>query len=92
MIKLVAVFAVAVPLIAISGPSFATKGIDAARACDKNPKCTLLLDEKGGATILVGDTVINCPSPQQECSVVRRSPVTKGTTGMGAAGTLSAHR
>lgn len=92
MIKLVAVLAVAVPLIAISGPSFATKGIDAARACDKNPKCTLLLDDKGGAVIIIGDTTIDCPGPQQECSVVRRSPVTRGTTGMGSAGSMSAHR
>lgn len=91
MIKLVAVLAVAVPLIAISGPSFATKGIDAARACDKNPNCILMLDDKGGAVIMVGDKTINCPGPQQECSVVRRAPG-HGNTGLGTVAPHSANR
>lgn len=81
MIRLLSIAAIALPLVAVSaGPSFATKGIDAARACDKNPRCTLLLDDAGGATILIGDTIIDCPGPQQECTVVSRTTIKGGLT------------
>lgn len=62
---------IALPLLS-TAPAFAMKGIDAARACDANPKCTLLLDDAGGATILIGDRMIDCNSPQEECVVVHR--------------------
>lgn len=69
----VSLLALAVPMLLAAGPAYATKGIDAARACEANPKCTALYDEAGGVTILVGDTIIDCPGPQKECSVVRKA-------------------
>jgi hypothetical protein len=65
-------------------PAFAMKGIDAARSCNANPKCTLLLDDAGGATILIGDHIIDCNSPQEECVVVQRTGKPITITGGGA--------
>lgn len=62
---------VVLPLFAVT-PAFAMKGIDAARACNANPKCKLLLDDAGGATIIIDGTVIDCNSPQEDCIVVAR--------------------
>jgi len=76
MTKLVTILAIVVPLLAVSTPSFATKGIDAARSCNANPKCTVIFDDGGGATIIIGDVIIDCPGPQEECVVVRRAPKT----------------
>lgn len=73
MNKVLLIAAVAVlPLLSVA-PAFAMKGIDAARACNANPKCKLLLDDAGGATIIMGDTMIDCNSPQEECVVVSRT-------------------
>ena len=65
--------AVAVLPLFTAAPAFAMKGIDAARSCNANPKCTLLLDNAGGATIIMGDVIIDCNSPQEECVVVSRT-------------------
>jgi hypothetical protein len=91
MLKLLSIAAIALPLIAVAGPSLATKGIDAARACDKNPKCTALYDDAGGVVIIVGETVIDCPGPQKDCSVVKRTKLPGGAAGnnLGSVATLS---
>lgn len=76
MNKVLLIAAVAVlPLLSVA-PAFAMKGIDAARVCNANPKCKLLLDDAGGATIIMGDTMIDCNSPQEECVVVSRTQQT----------------
>lgn len=62
---------VVLPLFAVT-PAFAMKGIDAARACNANPKCKLMLDDYGGATIIIDGTVIDCNSPQEDCIIVAR--------------------
>ncbi|MET3900850.1 hypothetical protein ABIB57_004818 [Devosia sp. UYZn731] len=76
----------AVPFFAVT-PSFAMKGIDAARSCEaQKPKCRVTFDDGGGATIFIGDTIIDCPTPQGECSVVR---VVHGRGDFGPADTSS---
>lgn len=67
---LVSALAVVLPVLAFATPSYATKGIDAARSCEANPKCTALYDDAGGVTILIGDKIIDCPGPQKECVIL----------------------
>ena len=61
------------PLFSAS-PAFAMKGIDAARACNARPNCTLILDNSGGDVIVIvvdGKTIV-CDTPQSECQVWTR--------------------
>lgn len=59
-----------------AAPVYAMKGIDAARSCNAQPKrCSVQMDEGGGATIYVDGYVIDCNSPQEECTVIIRPRV-----------------
>ncbi|MHB1101958.1 MAG: hypothetical protein ACYC0C_04080 [Devosia sp.] len=71
---LVSALAVVLPILAFATPSYATKGIDAARACEAKPKCIASYGEDGSVVIIVGDTMIDCPGPQKECTVIRVRP------------------
>lgn len=75
---------VAVPLFG-STPVLAMSGIDAARSCAAQPKrCSLQMDEGGGATIYVDGYVIDCNSPQEECTIIIRPRLLGG--GVSSAG------
>lgn len=67
---LTAAFLVALPLLQVV-PAYATKGVDAIRACDARPDCKVIYDNSGGRVIVivVDGTTIVCPSPQDDCSV-----------------------
>lgn len=55
-----------------AAPAFAMKGIDAARTCNADPSCILLLNDSGLVTIIKGDDIIICEGPQADCQVQPR--------------------
>jgi hypothetical protein len=71
---LVSAAVLAFPILLLATPSHATIGIDAARACEANPKCIATYDDSGGVTILIGDKIIDCPGPKKECTISRTRP------------------
>lgn len=64
------VLAVVSPILLVSTPAFATKGIDAARVCEATPGCRLLLHGDGTITIYVNGHTIYCTGPQDDCHVL----------------------
>lgn len=70
---LTAAVLLALPLLQVV-PAYATKGIDAARACEARPGCKVIYDNSGGdvIVIVVDGTTIVCPSPQEDCFVWTR--------------------
>ena len=70
---LTAAVLLALPLLQVV-PAYATKGIDAARACEARPGCKVIYDNSGGDVIVIvvdGQTIV-CPSPQEDCFVWTR--------------------
>lgn len=59
-------------LFAMAPSANATTGIDAARACESNPKCVSTFDKDGSVTIFVGTKVIQCAGPKAECTISRK--------------------
>ena len=76
--------AIASPLLLVSTPAFATKGIDAARACEAQPRCVVTYFDDGSIVIFKGDTFIECAGPQADCKVMIKpatdtsTPITDG--------------
>lgn len=67
-------------LFATSPNANATNGIDAARACENNPKCVSMFDKDGSVTIVVGGKVIICASPKAQCTTGRKHKPNNGQT------------
>ena len=82
---LVSALALALPVLFIATPSFATKGIDAARTCEAKPGCHVEYYDDGSIIIVVGGTFISCSGPQAECTVLIRRGL--GTINPAALGT-----
>lgn len=62
-----------------AAPALAMNGLDAARSCNAQPKrCSAQFDEGGGVTIYVDGYVIDCNSPQEECTITIRPRVLGG--------------
>ena len=67
-------------LFATSPNANATNGIDAARACEGNPKCVSMFDKDGSVTIIIDGKVIICASPKSECTIGRKHKAKNGQT------------
>lgn len=64
----VVVLALASTLLAT--PSFATKGIDAARICERTPRCHVEYYDDGSIIIINDSGTISCAGPQHDCEVI----------------------
>lgn len=65
--------------LALVPAAHAMTGIDAARACEPNPKCNATYGDDG-VIILIGDKIIVCPTPKGECTISRKKR-NSGVTG-----------
>jgi hypothetical protein len=74
MIKFFASVLVIGSALLIATPSYATKGIDAARICEKTPRCHVEYYDDGSIIIINDSGTISCPGPQQDCTVIGIRP------------------
>ena len=73
MIKsLACALAIVSPILLVSTPAFATKGIDAARTCEATPGCRVTYMPGGDIYLDYNGKTIYCDGPKAECIVMIR--------------------